>query len=211
MTTKRVVPIRTHGEWPELCAHRFGHEAETVALVLGSAPCVNDDAAAALELLAATPDVIAINRAGIRYSGPVQHWVSIHGEKLFLFRARRDELGYPQPAVCMAPTCLPPDRAPHFTLWANGPRGGSSALLAAAWALFWGYRRVILCGCPLTGAEALFDDGSVFTDSCSVPCEGYRAAWTAAMLKGLPLARHVRSMSGWTRGLLGEPTPEWLA
>lgn len=78
-----------------------------------------------------------------------------------------------------------------------GERSGSSALLGAQAGLRLGYRRIVLCGCPMTGKN---EKGGSY--------EGFRAGWEQ---KQKYLAGRVRSMSGWTRELLGEPTEEWLS
>lgn len=71
---------------------------------------------------------------------------------------------------------------------------GSSSLLGTLAAIKMGYDKIILCGCPLTGSNAV---GSY---------EGFRFGWEAKerVVKG-----RVKSMSGWTKEFLGEPTEEW--
>jgi hypothetical protein len=76
------------------------------------------------------------------------------------------------------------------------PPSGSSSLLGALAAIRMGYRRIILCGCPLDGKNAT--GGSY---------ETFREGWKAFAGE---LAGRVRSMSGWTAELLGMPTEEWL-
>ena len=77
------------------------------------------------------------------------------------------------------------------------PPSGSSALLGTLAAIRLGYNRIILCGCPLTGINEI--DKSNY--------ETFRAGWTALKKE---VHNKVRSMSGWTRELLGEPSEEWL-
>lgn len=73
---------------------------------------------------------------------------------------------------------------------------GSSSLLAAFAAVFLKYDKVVLCGCPLEGVNAK-----------KFSYKGFRKGWTTyvSLLNGC-----VRSMSGWTKEFLGEPTKEWL-
>jgi hypothetical protein len=94
-----------------------------------------------------------------------------------------------------APVCPKDCRPPKF-----GPKdprnhhhySGSSALLGVKIALRLGYRKIILAGVPLNeGHYAHFQIGWT---------------WIADLLKCCP----VRSMSGFTRELLGAPTEEWL-
>ncbi len=76
------------------------------------------------------------------------------------------------------------------------PPTGSSSLLGTLAGLKMGYRKIILCGCPLQGAN---DQNHSY--------EIYRDGWRAQYDK---IRDYVRSMSGWTRELLGAPTEEWL-
>ena len=73
---------------------------------------------------------------------------------------------------------------------------GSSALLGVCWALGAGYERIILVGCPLEG-----------NNSVGVGYEQFRRGWDIHKDK---VINNVRSMSGWTRTFLGEPTKEWI-
>jgi len=73
---------------------------------------------------------------------------------------------------------------------------GSSALLGVQAALLLGYNRIILCGCPLTGKNE--QNGSY---------ENFRNGWIPRVRE---IDGRVRSMSGWTKELLGAPTQEWL-
>jgi len=73
---------------------------------------------------------------------------------------------------------------------------GSSALLGVQAALRIGYNRIILCGCPLTGKNE--QNGSY---------ENFRNGWIPRVRE---IDGRVRSMSGWTKELLGAPTQEWL-
>lgn len=76
------------------------------------------------------------------------------------------------------------------------PPSGSSALLGALTAIRMGYEKIILCGCPLIGSNGANQTYEGF-------CEGFIRKKEA--LKG-----KVKSMSGWTKEFLGEPTTEWI-
>lgn len=73
---------------------------------------------------------------------------------------------------------------------------GSSALLGVQAALRMGYRKIVLCGCPLIGIN---DKGSKY--------ENFQSGWKKHREEVAP---YVRSMSGWTREFLSMPTVEWL-
>jgi len=176
------------------------------ALVIGSAPCVADDVAAA-------PDwpVIAVNWAVIRHLGPIEFMASIHRALVYKSIIARRALGgdmdytaYTKvPANRGIPVVLPPTRvvAERQTL---GP--GSSALFAVEIALRLGYERLILCGVPLEGNKTLQENGPEERIRFGKNFfETFRGKW----LKHRDLLEpHVRSMSGWTREKFG-PGEDW--
>jgi hypothetical protein len=76
--------------------------------------------------------------------------------------------------------------------------GGSSALLGVMAAIKLGYTKIVLCGCPMQGANP----GHPGADYSM-----FQSKWEE---KKDELLLTVRSMSGFTRVLLGMPTEEWL-
>jgi len=76
------------------------------------------------------------------------------------------------------------------------PPSGSSALLGALTAIRMGYEKIILCGCPLIGSNG-----------ANQTYEGFREGF---IRKKEALKGKVKSMSGWTKEFLGEPTTEWI-
>jgi hypothetical protein len=72
------------------------------------------------------------------------------------------------------------------------PPSGSSALLGVLAGIKYGYKKIIVCGCPLQDKKYL----------------QYQKGWTA---KKEEIKNVTRSMSGWTRELLGAPDAEWLS
>lgn len=77
------------------------------------------------------------------------------------------------------------------------PPTGSSAITGVLAAIRMGYRKIVLCGCPLTGNAPAGN-----------PYEEFRAGWQA---KRSELFGIVKSLSGWTQELLGAPTEAWLS
>lgn len=73
---------------------------------------------------------------------------------------------------------------------------GSSALLGVCFALQQGYKKIILAGCPLQGSNEV-----------KTPYEQFQKGWK--IHKNHVLGK-VKSMSGWTKEFLGEPTQEWV-
>lgn len=78
----------------------------------------------------------------------------------------------------------------------NNEPTGSSALLGALVGIDEGYKKIVLCGCPLIGKNVKGYEYSNF-----------RKGW---FFHYNHIKDKVRSMSGWTKELLKEPTKEWL-
>jgi hypothetical protein len=62
--------------------------------------------------------------------------------------------------------------------------------------------RIVLAGCPLDEASHYYKRGEL-----GPYLDHYRAGWRIALPA---LQGRVRSLSGWTAGLLGEPDVDWL-
>jgi hypothetical protein len=190
------------GEYPDRCPYNFGHEPGTLAVVVGSAPCRDRDLA---RLNGVAADVIAVNSTGIVLDH-VDHWISIHGDNLPGLLEQRIAAGRSLPGVLVG-NFLNGNHDKRAVRWEVCPYPGSSSMYAVRWALYWGYRRIVLCGVPLTGDQTMKMDGS--TEKI---CKGYfvyRDGWEA-MMKKLPLTECVRSFSGWTREQFGAPESKFL-
>lgn len=171
------------------------------ALILGGAETLWDDVDGALQLTGgAWPGrVVAVNEAGVHWEGDLHHWVSYHPEHMQGWAERRAANGYRGDFTTWARRMEPwVDRqAPHWD-------GGSSGLLAVAVCHELGMERVILCGVPIERRPHFHDrdDGRPWKYA-----DTHWRKWKKAAPK---MAGWVRSMSGRTRDLLGEPTTEWL-
>jgi hypothetical protein len=172
-------------------------------LILGGARSVWDDAAAATAL--AEPDaVFAVNDIGTRWAGPVRAWCTLHPEHMARWRAERARRGFPAAFEHVGHETGQPgiDRVTGY-LWPGMNASGSSGLFAVKVAMESEFDRIILAGVPMQAEGAHFFNASPWGEVAS-----FIEAWKIAM----PLiAPHVRSMSGWTRQLLGCPSAEWLA
>lgn len=173
-----------------------------ILIIIGSAPCVHDDLCPFIYpssgnvagILNPEIDLMAIglDAVGI-YSWPIKYVATNHQEDIPAIRERRRAIGgnldYQLISFQHGPGV---DIVQPY----EGP-SGSSSLLGALAGISLGYKKIILCGCPLTGNAP---EGN--------PYEAFRPGWTEkqADLEGL-----VKSMSGFTRALLGEPTGEWLS
>jgi hypothetical protein len=76
--------------------------------------------------------------------------------------------------------------------------GGSSALLGVLAGIKLGYHKIVLCGCPMEGANP----GHPGADYSM-----FQGKWTESVSV---LCNYVRSMSGFTLKLLGNPDEVWL-
>jgi hypothetical protein len=168
-----------------------------IAAVLGGAAGVWSDLADLRKLR--KPDiVIACNDVGALYPARLDGWVTLHAEKLHSWMQRRRRLDY---------------RA--FTPEGEWPAGSRVEILRERWAGSSGLygvqiamdifqsSRVVMCGIPLDAAQ-----GHFFAPNEAWPdADLFRAGFRAA----LPVIRDTaRSMSGYTRELLGAPSADWL-
>ncbi len=177
-----------------------------IALVLGGASCLWQDIRALRKILdPAECVIVAVNDAGVRWPGKLDHWATLHPEELWWRRDRRIHYGY-NPS-CVTWTRSYPIGMEHLQRICDRQIGGvwtqgSSGLLGVgvAWAGL-GIRSVILAGIPMDGGTRLDRTGGWASHGT------FRAAWEESQAL---LSRGVRSLSGWTRDLLGEPTTEWL-
>lgn len=178
-----------------------------IGLVLGGADCLSADVEA-FRALADPADctVIAVNDAGFLFPGRLDHWATLHPEELAWRRWRRQRRGYPggyQTWIRPYPIGMQ-KREEAFDHVMPGWGAGSSGLFAVGVALEGlGLRHVVLCGVPMDarGHEAR-DPRRVWNGWV-----GYQGEWAR---RADQLRPWVRSMSGWTRSLLGAPLPEWL-
>lgn len=175
------------------------------ALVLGGAANVWQDAEAARLLF--KPDlVIAVNTIGTVWTGQFDVWCSYHCGLLRTWRILRERNGL-EPAkehwTC-APN-VPLDKDVQVFRMPDGKLlGGSSGLVATYIALLEKKAtHVVLAGVPMEPSGAHWDDKKRKEWADALP---FRKHWEHRKNQLI----HVRSLSGWTRDLLGEPTKEWL-
>jgi hypothetical protein len=167
------------------------------ALILGGADTLHVDRAAAFALF--EPDlVIACNHAGRDEPGCVDHWASMHPEIMPQWVRDRARAGRPTAANYWHPRHKP------AYLPSNPIRsvGGSSGMLCLMVAKQLQVTHAVLAGVPMTKMNRHYDDGKPWYEA-----RQYHPAWIRQRDE---LAPWVRSMSGWTRELLGEPSEEWL-
>lgn len=171
-----------------------------IALILGGADCLKADMDAALALFTPTV-IIATNNAGFDYPGPLDHWATMHPEKMPEWVKRRRKNGYPDagtlwhPRIRTPPNGLDMRDCPHFN-------GGGSGLFAISVCIRALQMRGVLAGVPMQVERAHYDDPKPWTDGAN-----YLKSWRSHLRE---YEGRIKSMSGWTRELLGGPDQGWL-
>lgn len=92
-----------------------------------------------------------------------------------------------------------PDWIPHWWKW-HEENSGSSGLFAVGVAFSLGCEKVLLAGVPMD-KQRHWNGTEPWADR-----DRFAAAWSAVKLR---LEGKVRSLSGWTRELLGGPDEQW--
>ena len=189
----------------EICGAALTHEMPAIAgscsgtlVIAGAGSTLWDDIRRLGDIKA---DWMAINEAGFALPFEFRHWASMHPQ-LFqhwaLFRGCKIDNGKYVPSGNW-----------HFhgnekqplvrTIWRFENQMGSSGLYGVRVGLLLGYERIILVGCPYMGPR--FFDPPWF-DKIDIASECGLGPWEdfAKINNG-----RVRSMSGHTRRILGEP------
>ncbi len=171
-----------------------------VAIVLGGAVGVWEELSSIMAMLDESPVIIGTNHAGRDFPGYLDHWVSYHVELLPMWIEARERAGLPPAGAYWS---VQRSRPASTTLEVRRVKnhGGSSGLVAVDVALELGCDRVVVCGCPLEMAAAHYDNPASWRDA-----NNYKKAWRTRQSQ----MGAVRSMSGFTREILGAPTKEWL-
>lgn len=168
------------------------------ALVLGGASCLLDDL---YELPIRFDGVVACNDAGMYWPGDLDAWVTLHPAKMNQWRQKRRANGHSEPGRFFAHQ----EQGNYIRRTAYKFQGvtssGSSGMFAAKVALVdLSFDRAVLCGIPMMRKPHFFDrhDWRSATH--------FRHAWESLPK---PYMERMRSMSGWTRCLLGSPR-DWV-
>ena len=179
------------------------------ALVMGRAACVWKDVAAAMELCS-YDKIIAVNHTGYDWFGRLDCWVSFHLQLFPTWASKRAQHGFaPASSYWTEGSQMKvARRKPYlqssfpFPIQSVACNGGSSGMIAVYVAFAVGCTRIVLAGIPLQQEEGHYDEKGPWTAAGR-----YREEWKK---RHDVLKDHVRSLSGWTRDFLGEPTKEWL-
>ena len=202
----------------------------SIAIVVGRASGVWEELAAA-RALAPNHVLFAVGRVGVDLDCPIAHWASWHPDLLRSWAGQRVSAGLPLAehhwtGVSLAgsmmrrgwsrknyhpelghyicrwnPTYRRRDTLPQIDFNLLDCPGGSSGLLATLAARLKGYK-VILAGVPMDRHRGHYDQAGEWSDA-----EALRKVWKKEAPKW---AGSVRSLSGWTAELLGEPSAAWV-
>lgn len=194
-----------------------------VAICIGSAKGWQEEVEIALKL---APDaaIYCVKENGIDWPGEFRTWVTLHPEWMVKYVAERAKLGLPPCTdyVCPIPKemgtagreALKEGKIPFRQIsygYALGDPSPGSGGFAVKVALGDGFERAICCGMPMQARGGHYRrKGNEWRDTrggVSDPASFHRG-WN--VYKG-HFAGRVRSMSGWTAELLGEPTKKWLS
>jgi hypothetical protein len=177
-----------------------------VAIVCGSAVSLWADLTRAQALEPAAL-LIAANDAG-QLLARVDHLVSIHPEYVAWIRAGRRLRDHVAPDDQPITHSIRPHPGVDRT-WPQTWTGGSSGLLAVRIALALGHERVILAGMPIEDGPRVMDDPRTPPrwPAGGAPTEVYQKIWADMAETNAAFRQRVRSCSGWTARLLGEPWP----
>ena len=175
-----------------------------VALIVGCAPCWGDDLNQ-FKTICSEFDVFAIG-LDCPYKEEIKYFVTYHIEDIEAYKRKRtgdykiishtnDFIKYSRERR----------KKPEWAntnvdiVYPHQAPSGSSSLLGTKAALFkLGYNKVVLIGCPM-------DTGSIENKAKSYSV--FRKGW---LYFKSDLVGKVKSMSGWTKELLGEPTKGWV-
>ena len=161
--------------------------------------------------------IYCVKLAGVHFNdahfdGPRHFkWVTLHPEFMDDYEAQRAQNGLHNDYEIIAP--------PNNEVGTHGNKGNiarrvsyrypgmdasaSSGGYAAKIALDDGHDRVVLAGVPMDAEASHFTRGKPWLQ---------RDSFTIGFNKSIPhFAGRVRSMSGWSKEQLGEPTASWLA
>jgi len=178
----------------------------TSAIILGRARGIWYDLTLAAREFGPFDNVIAVNRTGCDYNGPVHHWVSYHAELFPMWLKMRKDRGYTAPGQLWTTSVGRRGMSSlekELNIKMVECEGGSSGRVAVAVAREIGCDRIVLAGIPLDKSAGHYDEQGEWCDEV----EFYRATWVKDLDQLKP---YVRSMSGWTSELLGYPDVEWV-
>lgn len=184
--------------------HRTLNIEQNILIITGAAPCVLEDIDKAVSFLSLQPSAFSLDYMAIgfdavdKYDWPIKYFATYHPSEIEMSMERRAKAGGNTDCLVIAHQQHPAKEGHDLVnmIIPCEPPSGSSSLLGVLAGIKYGYKKIILCGCPLTGKNDKEYDYANF-----------RAGWTAKLKE---IKDVTRSMSGWTRDILGAVDKEWL-
>lgn len=163
-----------------------------VIAIIGRAPCWSADFKS-LTVMVPEVDIMTVGK-DCEYAGHINFFATYHPADIPVYKAKRSSAGQniDYKIVCHVNE---KDKPADLVFRYEHP-SGSSALLGTQAAIFSGYKKIVLCGCPLEGVN---ENNYSYTS--------FQKGWVKHKAE---LGNCVRSMSGWTAKFLGKPDLEWL-
>jgi len=170
-------------------------------LIMGSAPCLWDDVLA-YEVQAGEHDKMVVNLVGVIYEGVFQHWASCHMDVPVFHRDNIRQSSDMRQGNDIRASVYMHGRGglvkPDIYSWGISSRG-SSGMFAVEVAVALGYDEITLAGIPLDDSGHFYSPRNKWdnfhTPSLHKIWETRKPFWHGK----------VKSMSGWSRSLLGGP------
>jgi len=158
--------------------------------LIGRADCWKQDLCEFKKLT----DVFDVMTIGLDcpYAGDIQYFVTYHYKDIPEYIARRKSVEANIDFLVIGHK----NRLGVDIVQPHKEPSGSSSMMGAIAAINLGYKKIILCGCPLEGMGV---NGLSYNQ--------FQKGWIARLRE---VEDYVRSMSGWTQKFLGSPTIEWL-
>lgn len=177
-------------------------------IICGIAPCLEEDLEEICSWAIEGFDYMAVGvDCSDRVKFDIQHAATYHPEEFVEFKKRRGTIGgnlnYKTHSHQNGIDKVTKEKIFVDYIWPlveKSPYSGSSAFLAAQASVGLGYQKIILCGCPMTGKNLINPKSNGY--------DVFQKGWQ----KYAPemFGDKIKSMSGWTKQFLGEPTEEWL-
>jgi len=179
-----------------------------VLLIVGDGRNVLDDIGRWYEIAEGIVDydTMTVNYAAMICPHPIQHYAAGDAHMPDM-----REVAESLPRVVLKHAWNP--NCPGFDIrWARNGRGGwngTSGNLALKIGLAFDYTRIVLAGCPMDNSGNWYSN-IVPADDIKAKKDHRYHLWKWCEIATRPIGRFIKSMSGNTRDLFGEPTRQWL-
>lgn len=171
-----------------------------IAICLGGAPSVWSDLKRAKALIGGREHlIIACNHMGFLYPGHLDAWATLHPELLEDWRAKRGSAGFNTDYEAFIHARKPGARGEVVK---QGWYGSSGLYMAQVALGALACSGAILCGVPQD-----VDAGHITGAETWPYVDRYRPGFLQAKSDGA----NIRSMSGWSAGVFGEPNADWIS